>query len=336
MPMNKISPRIAWIDIAKCILIFFVFYGHVEKIGDTVSMFIFAFHMPAFFVLSGYTFHVKERGFLAFFKKNLKGTLLPYFLFAGLFLVVRVIEEGRQWIFTYDTFQQLLIRCAPDAFYIGAGWFLIALFWSRIWMYYYVDKLKKYRGGVRAAFLLIIFYIATSVLDINKSWGIDRMPWRLDSSLMGFFFMAIGYEIHRYDFTKFFEMKKGIMLPLLLVFCVATKANHWVNMADCFYYDKMLYFLESMSGSFLIFILSIRFADTYMGSVFQYIGRYTLSLFMIHGFFLHLMITKLHISVMQTPHSWIALLISILLFLFVIPFAIVVQKGYSCLVSRLP
>lgn len=51
-----LTERINWIDVAKCILIYLVFLGHIETADDPIYMIIFTFHMPAFFILSGYTF----------------------------------------------------------------------------------------------------------------------------------------------------------------------------------------------------------------------------------------------------------------------------------------
>lgn len=62
--------RIAWVDIAKAIAIIGMIVGH-EVTNDTLRIFIFSFHMPLFFILSGYTSGpVQEWGrFLAKVKK---------------------------------------------------------------------------------------------------------------------------------------------------------------------------------------------------------------------------------------------------------------------------
>ena len=58
--------RIAWIDVAKGITILLVIIGHTLTFGSATRNFIFSFHMPLFFILSGYTFNVAE-DFPAFF-----------------------------------------------------------------------------------------------------------------------------------------------------------------------------------------------------------------------------------------------------------------------------
>lgn len=52
--LNK-NDRIAWIDIAKGITIILVIIGHVVPFDSATRNVIFSFHMPLFFILSGYT-----------------------------------------------------------------------------------------------------------------------------------------------------------------------------------------------------------------------------------------------------------------------------------------
>lgn len=48
--------RINFIDVSKALLIYLVFLGHIERYGDAISTIIFSFHMPAFFIISGFFF----------------------------------------------------------------------------------------------------------------------------------------------------------------------------------------------------------------------------------------------------------------------------------------
>lgn len=47
------TKRIAWIDMAKAIAILLMVVGH--EVGGSIYTWIFSFHMPLFFILSGYT-----------------------------------------------------------------------------------------------------------------------------------------------------------------------------------------------------------------------------------------------------------------------------------------
>ncbi|WP_278969986.1 acyltransferase family protein [Megasphaera elsdenii] len=47
--------RVGWIDVAKGIAIVLVIIGHTVQFGGGTRNFIFSFHMPLFFLLSGFT-----------------------------------------------------------------------------------------------------------------------------------------------------------------------------------------------------------------------------------------------------------------------------------------
>ena len=52
--MKELKPRENWIDWAKAIGILLVVMGHVDTKLTGANALIYAFHMPLFFVVSGY------------------------------------------------------------------------------------------------------------------------------------------------------------------------------------------------------------------------------------------------------------------------------------------
>lgn len=79
--------RIIWIDYCKVFAIFCVILGHMS-INHYALDYIFSFHMPLFFFISGYLYHYK--GNFSFFKKDVKSVLLPYYYLNILVLIVSV------------------------------------------------------------------------------------------------------------------------------------------------------------------------------------------------------------------------------------------------------
>lgn len=72
--------RIAWIDVSKGFGIYFIVLGHL-LISGTLRKWIFAFHVPFFFFLSGLTFNVSQP-FFTFLKKKFFSIMLPYYFFS--------------------------------------------------------------------------------------------------------------------------------------------------------------------------------------------------------------------------------------------------------------
>lgn len=70
--------RILWIDYAKSICIYLVLLGHAHA-SQPVTDFIYTFHMPLFFFLSGCLFSFeKHPNFKEFAIKRFKGLMVPY------------------------------------------------------------------------------------------------------------------------------------------------------------------------------------------------------------------------------------------------------------------
>ena len=84
--MNNIESRIYWIDYCKVFAIFCVILGHMS-INSYALNYIFSFHMPLFFFISGYLYHYKG-DFLPFFEKNVSTILLPYYYLNILVLAI--------------------------------------------------------------------------------------------------------------------------------------------------------------------------------------------------------------------------------------------------------
>lgn len=77
--MKKV--RLEYIDILKGIGIVLVVLGHITKDRE-LFQFIYAFHMPLFFIVSGYFLHEKKN----FIISQAKSLLIPYFVFGILSL----------------------------------------------------------------------------------------------------------------------------------------------------------------------------------------------------------------------------------------------------------
>lgn len=77
--MTSIRKRINWIDTAKCIGIFFIVLGHILSTG-VLRRWIFAFHVPLFFFLSGVTFS-QGKSIQQFIGKKFKTLIIPYYIY---------------------------------------------------------------------------------------------------------------------------------------------------------------------------------------------------------------------------------------------------------------
>lgn len=81
--------RVKYIDITRAIAMLLIVLGHALVYSEHctgIYKFIYSFHVVLFFVISGFTFSAKKR-FLEFVKGKFLRIMVPYFVWAFLFLI---------------------------------------------------------------------------------------------------------------------------------------------------------------------------------------------------------------------------------------------------------
>ena len=69
--------RINYIDTTKAILIIFVVIGHIFLNGK-IHDFIYTFHIPAFFIISGILFNAKDKSYFIALKNKIYSLIVPF------------------------------------------------------------------------------------------------------------------------------------------------------------------------------------------------------------------------------------------------------------------
>ena len=124
----------------KCIGIVLMIVGHTISISKP---FIYVFHMPLFFILSGYLYRDKKSSELC--RSLVKSLLKPYFVtcfFVILFQVILSVFRSESPLLALKQWGGASIIGLPSnkitaenvkgVTAIGAIWFLEALFWAKV------------------------------------------------------------------------------------------------------------------------------------------------------------------------------------------------------------
>ena len=187
--MVRKSERRGEIDAAKGLALLSVVLGHVILLHTFPSNWIYTFHMPAFFFLSGMTFRPeKYDGLLPFLKDKARKRLLPYLGITALAFFIcmlrpayraPVLNDGWShqllWIFYYTQ---------PQNLYVGQLWFLVALFWAELmaWIWFQLAGKRHFLVKCYSVFLLAL--LAVRIQEINPYLPVgNRLPWKIDSAL---------------------------------------------------------------------------------------------------------------------------------------------------------
>lgn len=160
--LNKAKERDLTLDVVKGVGIIAVVIGHLTLSG---RQFIFSFHMPLFFIISGFLFSVKplNKSLLSDFKR----LIIPYLITCGIIVLAYVLYGmyshkplWQRWLIA-SAWGSGAIHTAPyfgRLPHIGAIWFLLALFWCKSLFLILVSKINSI--VVLGAMCLIISLIS--------------------------------------------------------------------------------------------------------------------------------------------------------------------------------
>ncbi len=249
--------RIAWIDLARGIGILLILLGHLPGLGK-LGTWIFSFHVPLFFFLSGYLFK-NDLSFLPFLKKKAKALLLPYAVLSLGVIAYKMLLQLYQKNFTVSKLLRLFLDFIIQR-RSGTVWFLTCLFLVEILFYFASKYLKKY-------VLLAVVILAPVAGVIYIHFGGPALPWNLDASIMAIPFFYIGYLLKKYPqgLQYVFASKWKTALALLaclivnLGLCILNRKLgkiETVDMYDSIYGIYPLMLLSAMGGILAIVCLS--------------------------------------------------------------------------------
>ncbi len=181
--------RIKYLDLAKFIGIFCIYLGHMGNLAGNAYHFVFTFHVPLFFFLSGCTETLASNvPWYKYILKNVKTLLIPCYFFALVFLLVHSISINSHATILPNIIV-MLKGCIRNQ-YFGGLWFLTCLFVIKI-AFFFIRKLLKFNLLVLVV-CLGLFVIAEMVIDPTPL-AAPRMIYNVDSALYYIFFYALGY-----------------------------------------------------------------------------------------------------------------------------------------------
>lgn len=252
--------RVEWVDIAKGIGIILVIIGHCVMLGGHVHNWIFSFHMPLFFILSGLFLVKEELG--GFIQKKIKTLLIPYITFfaIGLFFTICIPS----W------FEKLTLKGVIKDIYFGdpnnvnvsSIWFLVCLFFTML----FLQLILRFQMIVRL--IIITFAFVCGLFFAKYAAHIPfalqgRLPLNLDVTFISLVFLSIGYfgKNTLFNMAEWIhkQTKKMNFLYSIFLFGVSVLLsilNHRVNLHGLLFNNPVLYLLESIVGSIFVIYVS--------------------------------------------------------------------------------
>ncbi len=278
----KKRKRIDWIDIAKGIGIILVIIGHTAKFGSTLRNIIFSFHMPLFFILSGFTFRRAETWgeFRKKTWKDFKCLLLPMF---GVFLLsvfLRFLNSGGGDLYAFlevlKEMSKTLLYCSGVSVHntpaLGALWFIVSMFSARL----IINLLHVFIKSDKNELILLGLGLLGIIIGLQG----HRLLFNFDVTLVAILFLAIGILAKKhFDFiTKYISI---IILICFVVFLEGVLSGTYIEMAARTYSTFSI--LVSIAGTLLVcefckIIASFKNIKTCL----TFIGANSLIIFFVH------------------------------------------------------
>lgn len=277
----KQQQRIAWLDTAKGLGIIMVILGHCVYTSSIAWNTIFAFHMPLFFILSGYLFRLKQWKNLLSSKIN--SLVIPYVFYSFLGLAVTLLVPQWRQALTVKGIIQDIYLLSPNHIHNSSIWFLPCLFIVAM-IFHMVYKWSD-GSSLKICASVVVFGIAACLLSFiehNTDFlPCGMLPFTIDSAVAAYGFYAAGWAWHSWDDNKAYLSRQTasfICSIFLLALCVYY--NGKVNLHNLTFNNPIFYITGALSGSYIVITVSkyISIHNKKLQRLLSYYGKHSLAI----------------------------------------------------------
>ena len=308
--------RESYVDTVKVFAILSVVLGHI---ASPFGKFIFSWHMPLFFFLSGFFIKIETKSSI-FVQKNFKRLIIPYFIFGFLGLILGITKAGilNRELSYFNEFLGLFYYMDYSYLknhYGSVLWFLPTLFFGRIIIFLLIKNVKNYF----LIFLVLILLIFT-IIKINF-----LIPFGIDKAILSSLWIYVGYLYFNNKIQK-----KSITYALLMfcfLFLIFNKIPI-LDVANKNLENPLINYIYSLSFIFLIITI---FREIYkklnnfykLNNFFMSWGQETMFIFIVHAYTNHAsyIIVERYIA-----NAWC---LRFILSLLLIQMLLIIKKRYS-------
>lgn len=283
--MNKAknTDRISYIDIVKGISMICIILGHFGIFN--INRVVFTFHVPIFFLISGYFIDDKLK-IKDLIKKKAKRLLIPYYI-----TCLVIILLGLYFSVSRGTIKERFIYWLKAALYaagsphskpfkierIGAIWFLWALFWGSMFLRISLAMRKEIRIILIGALFFVCYYTR------NLFW----LPLSIQPGACSVLFMYIGYLLKTYKdrVDKIPPPIKAVgSLVALIISILFIKNFQSFALVECDFGRGIIDIIGCLCSCWIVILIS-QFIDKHihiLKKIFINIGKQTLILLCVH------------------------------------------------------
>lgn len=244
-----------------------IYYTFIFDIFRKAASWVYGFHMPLFFMLSGAVFSLRPiNKFEEIFEAKIKRLVIPFFVY-GVCMMLPL-----KWIAGfYDSFT---IRQAFSNFLTGNGdtghlWFLQALFWCFVVLAVAIKVSSHYElGKYGPLFISLVIYLLVPLLSVDF--------WAFKLGMQNIMFFALGYYFGLFRMEKRYRLEIKVLLITLCVIVEIIHSKYWI----------LNVFFMNIVGALLTFLIADICGRVFRGfdstKVFDILLRNSFSIYLIH------------------------------------------------------
>lgn len=289
--INNIKKRNPMISIAKAIGIILMVIGHVYDKQSWGVHYIYMFHMPLFFVLSGWFFKNPQSltNIVSIARKKFLGLYIPYLYWSIAFVLFHnwLLQFGiGEHYYDIAALMQNVIKSAfsfvtTEKVLVGF-WFLKALFTSCIFLsfLYYVIYKFHFSNSISLGLLSLVLVFVLFAFEVKNKTILGM--------LYGTVFLIFGMNLRKLNFEKRKNKIMQIFLyaSIVLIVSMCFEETEKIEMLSI---DKTTFLpmvLAGCTGSAMVIVIS-QFLSTNLYckkfvNLFRYIGDHTMIILALH------------------------------------------------------
>lgn len=285
--MENSKKRVVWIDYLKVFACILVVIGHLiqslqksnidnfENITSFINWFIYLFHMPLFFAVSGYVYEINKKEFSwkeykSFAIKKVINLGIPYIVFYLLYVIINMIFADS--VNSPKGIEEIVgILNNPMPPY----WFLYAL----LSIFIFKPLIEKILKNNKTAITILL--VSLKIISIFISTNIYLVDSFLDNAI--YFYLgsiikdvieASRNKIRDSSILRNIMMIIGYIIGAIIYYILQNKINNYI----C----AIINLIFAISGTLICFKI---FKSINKLKIFDYIKRYTFPIYLLHTIF---------------------------------------------------
>ena len=251
------AKRVQWLDVAKGITIILMVLGHTS-IPERLSNFIFAFHMPLFFIASGWCTNWAKDNYGTFVLKKLRTLGIPFLVYSIAVVLIAWLADYRE-----IEWRGVLVKGWEGY----ALWFVPVLFFSLVVAKFVMCFVNK--EWLRYA-ICVLLILGGALLRYRHIY----LPWTLATVPYATCLVLLGSSLRK--FQEYIDKPRWWILIVSLLLTIVISQNWRMDLAWNCITPVVLLTIGAVAGTVMMFTFSSYLTKiSWLSRILQAIGKET-------------------------------------------------------------